>query len=426
MTYDFSKIFDNHNDALIESFVDTHIMTTDIDEDGRAEKVRKYYEEIFELFTRSFSFEEIVTLFKKLAELKVEFDVPYVIISNEMYGLENIIISGLSKKRDHESLLNVIALFKKIDNAVAQVYLCKYIEKLMAMNNVRRSSLSDLVEKNLIQYYESHLIWFSALAEYINNKGKTDFPELDHHQCEFGRWLHGEAKMLIENDSKYHSIVKLHQNLHLFAKKIFHIFKMEEYHILITYLEKCELISLNLGTELALLDQMAINQKIAKDSLTGALNRNALENVFESQYEIALATNNSFVVAMCDLDYFKNINDTYGHLAGDLALKEFVALVKKNIRGSDLIIRYGGEEFVILLSAINEQKGYEVLDNIRELFAQNRIVHEGREIKCSVSIGMSEIQPQKYFKNSMLNKYLMEVDQELYMAKANGRNRVYR
>jgi len=278
--------------------------------------------------------------------------------------------------------------------------------------------------KNIIVHYESHLIWLTDLAQHIKNVDSSDFPELNHTKCSFGSWLHSDAKQIISNNSKYKNIVTIHKNLHLFASKIFKILNTGEYHVLITYLEKCELISLSIGTELALLDQILINKKITKDTLTGALNRHGLRNVFESQYELSLATTNPFIFAMCDLDFFKNINDTYGHVAGDKLLKLFVDTVKENIRNSDVIIRYGGEEFIIMLPTIHKPKGLEILEKIRNDFANTILDFNGERISATVSIGMIVIEPDYLFKQNFLDDYLMIVDKKLYEAKDNGRNRV--
>lgn len=211
----------------------------------------------------------------------------------------------------------------------------------------------------------------------------------------------------------------------MFGEKIYNQLNSDNYHVSITYLEKCELISLSIGTELALIDNIIMNDQIIKDSLTQALNRHALSQVFESQYELALATNNTFIVAMCDLDDFKNINDTYGHIAGDKILIEFVNIVKTKIRNSDIIIRFGGEEFIILLPTIQYDRGLEVLESIRETFADLIVDFEGNEIATTVSIGMLEIKPKYYYKRNLLEDYISIVDKKLYRAKSNGKNQVF-
>ncbi len=417
MKYNFSNA--NLN---FENFIDKHIFCVTLPSTEGV--VTGLYKKVFSILSREFYEDELITLYEEIARYKINNEIPYTIMSNEIYALKNMLIGKLNENVIYTDTVKILHLFQDINNRVAHLYLLEYIQNLISSNNVRKSSISDLIEKNIIVHYESHLVWLSSLAINIRDKQKDDFPELDDTACEFGVWLHGDAKQIISNNSKYKNIVNIHKNLHLFALKIFHIIDKGEYHTLITYLEKCELISLSIGTELALLDQILINKKVTKDSLTGALNRNGLESVFESQYELSLATSNSFVIAMCDLDFFKNINDTYGHVAGDKLLKLFVNTVKENTRNSDLIIRYGGEEFLIILPTIHAEKGKEVLDNIRHEFSNIVLEFNDERISATVSIGMIEIEPTVLFKKSFIDNYLIQADKKLYVAKKNGRNRV--
>ena len=424
MNYDFSEAIDNNGMAL-QDFIDSYTSCVTIgDSDDRIHKMLHYYKRIFSLFEKEFSSIEITTIFEELALFKISNDIPYIIMSNEIYSLKNLLITNMSKKNITHDIMSILLLFKEINNRVAHIYLLKYTDKLISLNTTRRNSLSDLVEKEIMQHYESHLIWLSDLAKHIKDKNQIDFPQRNEEICSFGLWLNSEAKILIQNNSKYATLKNIHKNLHLFAKKIYNIIQKEEYHILITYLEKCELISLSIGTELALLDNILINKKVAKDSLTGALSRQALRSVFESQYELSLATSNPFILAMCDLDYFKKVNDTYGHVAGDKLLTLFVTTVKKNIRNSDIIIRYGGEEFVIILPTIHKEKGIEVLNKICKEFEHTILEFNGEKIQATVSFGMMVIEPQYVFKQSFIDEYIMIVDKKLYTAKELGRNRV--
>jgi len=423
MQYDFSHSLKN-KELLLQDFIEMYTACVDISDDERVEHIKSYYKEVFEALHTNFDSESILEVFKKIAHYKISLNIPYAIMSNEIYGLKNLLISRMVEDEGTQDIVTLLKLFKEVNDAVAHIYLLEYIKTLISLNNIRRNSLADLVEKNLIQHYESHLIWLTDLAKHIENQSRTDFPELNPSMCKFGKWIESDAKQIIHNNSKYKSIAQIHKNLHLFATKIYKLLEKDEFHILITYLEKCELISLSIGTELALLDQIIINKKVTKDTLTGALNRNGLANVFESQYELSLATSNPFILAMCDLDYFKNINDTYGHVAGDALLKLFVDVVKKNIRNSDVIIRYGGEEFIIMLPAIKRDKGREVLEKIRKDFEKTTLHFQDDTIQATVSMGMMEIKPEYGYKASFLNEYVMIVDQKLYMAKDGGRNKV--
>ena len=424
MMYDFSEFINNKNDIIFDEFTDKYTALVNSFDEQKCDIVIAHYKKIIHTFNAPFELENIISSFEYLAKYKMSISVPYVILTNEIYGLKNILISQMTEANTNDKIMDLFSMFKLINNRVAKIYLHSYIDKLVSINNVRISSLADLVEKNMIVHYESHLIWLSRLAELIKKEEKNNFVELDDTMCEFGLWLHGDAKQIIQNNSKYKAIDNLHKTLHLFAKKIFNQINQNEHHILITYLEKCELISLSIGTELALIDNILMNKRITKDTLTGALNRQALKSVFESQYEISLATNSSFVLAMCDLDFFKNINDTYGHVAGDKLLTSFVDTVKQCIRNSDVIVRYGGEEFVIMLPAINKENGKEVLEKVRQSFQDSYILFDDKKVQTTVSIGMIEIRPESEYKKSFSEEYIMVADRELYMAKKGGRNRI--
>lgn len=419
MLYDFSN-----TKLEIEDFIDANTSCVIMNTEAYITTTTGFYETIFSIFKKPFKEEELLNAYTNLTTYKLEEEIPYSIMSNEIYGLKNLLITNLNPQTLSEDIIKLLSIFKKINNRVAYLYLLQYADRLISLNNIRLSSISDLIEKNIIVYYESHLEWLTSLAKHIQDVNTKNFPELSDSACEFGKWLRSDAKQIISNNSKYKNLIHTHRNLHLLASKILNIVKMGDYHALITYLEKCELISLSIGTELALLDQILINKKITKDALTGALNRHGLKSVFESQYEFALATSNPFILAMCDLDFFKNVNDTYGHVAGDKLLKLFVDTAKENIRNSDVIIRYGGEEFVIVLPTINKRKGFEVLDQIRQEFEKVVLEFDGKKISATVSIGMIEVEPDHLFKQSFLDKYLMLVDEELYLAKEHGRNRV--
>lgn len=423
MQHDFSEAL-NSQDIILEEFIDNHTTYFVMSEDGADATVMEFYKEIFTLFHAAFETKEMIKLFRELAAYKIAQDIPYVIVSNEIYSLMQLLISSINKEGKSESLVELLALFKSIDNSVAHLYLMRYIDSLISLNSVRRNSLVDLVEKNIISHYESHLLWLTQLALKIK-EGKTDeFPELNPCACTFGKWIESDAKALIQNNSKYMGIKNIHNNLHLLAQKIYKILEAKEYHILINYLEKCELMSLGIGTELALLDNIIINQKVAKDSLTGALNRQGLRSIFQSHYELALATSNSFILALCDLDNFKALNDTYGHVAGDKMLQLFVEIVKRNIRNSDVILRYGGEEFVIILPSIHQERGFGVVEKIRQELELAVLEFNGVSIQTTVSIGMMEVVPNHSFEQGFIDEYIMQVDQKLYFAKEHGRNRI--
>jgi len=124
---------------------------------------------------------------------------------------------------------------------------------------------------------------------------------------------------------------------------------------------------------------------------------------------------------MCDLDHFKQVNDAYGHQAGDLVLQAVAETARECIRETDLVCRWGGEEFLFLLPDCGGEKALELAEKIR-LAVENRPVTYGRdEIRVTVSLGVAELRP-----GERQGDLVKRSDVALYAAKAAGRNRVER
>lgn len=121
---------------------------------------------------------------------------------------------------------------------------------------------------------------------------------------------------------------------------------------------------------------------------------------------------------MIDIDKFKNINDTYGHDVGDEAIKEIKTILDANLRSSDLMARFGGEEFCILLEDITIENTEILFEKIRKCFEDNVISTHGIEIKYTISTGIY------YGLSDSLEEMIKLSDEALYLAKESGRNRV--
>ncbi len=155
------------------------------------------------------------------------------------------------------------------------------------------------------------------------------------------------------------------------------------------------------------------------DPLTGCYNRREFENQINRHSATASRHGQPLSLFMFDLDYFKKINDTHGHLGGDLVLKEISLLVRDNMRTGDVLARYGGEEFIAILPETDKTKAMELADRLRAKIAAMRIPHNGTTIRVTASFGVSEYTP-----NTDMNKIIQDADTMLYKAKVNGRNRV--
>lgn len=165
--------------------------------------------------------------------------------------------------------------------------------------------------------------------------------------------------------------------------------------------------------------------KLAKlattDELTGADNRRRFFELAEREMEIARRNNRPISFAMFDLDHFKNINDQYGHPAGDAALKNVCDLCRSVLRSSDILCRYGGEEFVILFEEATPAEAAEIAERLRSKIEASRITFDETTFAVTASFGIagSEAGPTE-----TLSDYLKKIDEAMYRAKNAGRNRV--
>lgn len=159
----------------------------------------------------------------------------------------------------------------------------------------------------------------------------------------------------------------------------------------------------------------------ASDGLTGLANRRAFQERLEEEVDRSERYQHSFTLMILDIDHFKKVNDTYGHTAGDVVLRGLAGLLKAAVRTVDFVVRYGGEEFVILLPETGGTHGREVAERIRKQTARTSVtLPDGKEISFTVSLGVA-CYPACGRKASDL---VERADQALYIAKQSGRDRV--
>lgn len=134
-----------------------------------------------------------------------------------------------------------------------------------------------------------------------------------------------------------------------------------------------------------------LKEMAQKDGLTEIFSRQYLMRLFEYEFESAKRTGNNLSVAMMDIDKFKSINDMYGHLGGDSALKMFASVVKDTIRQNDLFGRYGGDEFVIIFPNTTVEEAKRIIERISDSLKKVVLKFENDEIEISISVGLCEL-----------------------------------
>lgn len=153
--------------------------------------------------------------------------------------------------------------------------------------------------------------------------------------------------------------------------------------------------------------------------LTGAKNRSTFDESLDREISLAQRHNQDFTMLVIDIDYFKKVNDTYGHSTGDDALKAVANTIQKCIRTTDMLFRYGGEEFVILLGNTDCEQSYVIADRILESVREINMNVMGQILDLSVSIGMACLNIQDNSK-TLFNR----ADAAMYAAKKEGRDQI--
>ena len=157
-----------------------------------------------------------------------------------------------------------------------------------------------------------------------------------------------------------------------------------------------------------------------KDQLTGILNRVTFDESVTIELERYKRYMEPFSIIMFDIDYFKNVNDTYGHEAGDRVLQGIAKCVGGILRKTDVFARYGGEEFIILLLQTDLRKSFKVGEKLRETVQNTEFLYEGDKVPITVSVGITEVKPSDTEYKTIFNR----VDSYMYKAKEGGRNAV--
>lgn len=155
------------------------------------------------------------------------------------------------------------------------------------------------------------------------------------------------------------------------------------------------------------------------DPLTGLPNRAAYDEQIAQEYERWSRYATNFSVVVCDLDFFKKVNDSYGHLAGDKVLRLVAKVISKNIRTTDFACRFGGEEFVVLLPSSSVKESIEAMEKVRKKLETSPFNFHGEPVNITMSFGVTEIK-----EGDSVDELFARADQALYQAKENGRNRV--
>ncbi len=156
------------------------------------------------------------------------------------------------------------------------------------------------------------------------------------------------------------------------------------------------------------------------DSLTQLYNKKYFVDALAKEFSFAKRTQQLLSLMMVDIDFFKKINDTYGHMAGDLVLKSVGQFLLKHLRMENIACRYGGEEFSIILRNVHGDLALTIAERVRRAIETEKILYRGKPISVTVSIGIATLENQNF---ETIEDFIRKADEYLYEAKETGRNR---
>lgn len=164
---------------------------------------------------------------------------------------------------------------------------------------------------------------------------------------------------------------------------------------------------------------LGVREFVSKDSLTGVLNHGQIMEAAMTSYRLSQRQKSKASIAMLDIDKFKAVNDTFGHAAGDKVLSGLGQLLSRSLRNTDYVGRYGGEEFMIILTGSCPEESQEKMKSLKDAFADIEFIFKNSVFRCTFSVGIADLA-----ENNSLPHAINQADQALYVSKESGRNKV--
>lgn len=197
--------------------------------------------------------------------------------------------------------------------------------------------------------------------------------------------------------------------------------KFEGKDYILEMIKEVDMEDLHIDTNGELKDIISdLNKKTITDELTGVYNRRYISERLPIDINKSLDMKRPLSVAIADIDYFKSINDSYGHVIGDWVLKDICKIMKSCLVEDDHYIgKYGGDEFFIVLNDCNVENAVKIAENIRKNVERHKFKHENKDINITLSLGISTLSSF-----ITLNDLIMDLDKKLYKAKNSGRNKI--
>lgn len=282
--------------------------------------------------------------------------------------------------------------------------------------------ISELPQR-LDEAMQAHLAWSQRLLRcaLLGEAPAADMLEANAHElCAFGRWFGGVSGRLGRLEPVLvHHLDAAHGNMHRAVRELYRAV-LENRQVDAYWFETFESSQAAMIEALTRLKEQFVRSRAQSDPLTGLPLRHGLHALFTLRQHDAERSGNALFLALVDADHFKRINDSHGHEAGDAALAHLARVMKGALRGNDHLLRYGGEEFMLLFLAVDDEAAAHVAGRLLQLVRENPVsLANGQALELTVSIGLTRVMP-----DDSLESAVRRADVALYQAKRFGRDRL--
>ncbi len=377
---------------------------------------------IFNYPSNDEAIEKYISAQLKVGQVHARIDLPICLVNYGMFFIKNDLEKILSSElTDQKLILGLMLMNRILDCALGIINESYQDARIINENNSQafklhfsthnlafdcerlRSSLSDWMRELLLiiaqqQFSQAHL------------------PSIRHSN--FGLWITHKAELFLSNRLEFNTLLQLLEDIEQSLQNLTSDFEQEykrNYHIkqLNMYVSKAVWTLGEVAKEI-------LEQDNGRDNLTRLFNRRYLGTVLRHETECSLKSDLTFGILVIDIDFFKQINDKYGHNNGDIVLTQLAEILANQVRAGDFVFRLGGEEFLIVLADVTLKMAERMAERIRLIIEQYSFVlldHSIIEVTVSIGIALHDRHPD-------FNHTITRADQALYQAKHNGRNRI--
>ncbi len=307
--------------------------------------------------------------------------------------------------------------FRQIKEYTAKGYLDALIEQdkhdqelFLASIRQSREAVAGIIER--------HLLWLRQFAKAVEREDEELLPDLDLDRSELQRWLMSdEAQQYVPLQADRSHLFDLNRRLFTDASNLFYFIKHRHYGEALMLYEKVNRYLLTLNNAVTVFFTRFKVQELVRDPLTGLFNRKLLDDTLNQRVRLAQLSRRPFALVIADIDDFKGINDSHGHLTGDCVLRQVAELMQRYIRSSDTAFRYGGEEFLLLLTDTCAAGAAQLAESLRRAVSDTCFDCNGLRLKVTLSLGVAEMTHEEHPR-----QLIERADRHLYAAKHRGKN----